>query len=70
MENKNRISENIKKKMQELNLSIYKLSKRSKVGYATVYDIVNSNTFDPRIDTLTKIAGALDEPIEKLIGGE
>lgn len=64
------LSQNIKRKMEELNISIYELSKKSNLGYATVYDIVNGNTSNPRMDTVTKISNGLDEPIGNLIRGD
>lgn len=36
--------------------TIYQLSKMSGVGYSTLGNIVNRNTFNPRIKTLHKIA--------------
>lgn len=53
--------------MANQNLSMYKLSQTANIGYATLYDILNGKCKSPRIDTITKIAKALNEKIENLI---
>ncbi|MEY8002011.1 helix-turn-helix domain-containing protein [Clostridium sp. Mt-5] len=56
--------------MKDNGLTIYRLSKLSKVGYATLYDIIFQRTNNPRINTVSKIATALNEPIERLVKKE
>ncbi len=58
----------IKQKLTSCNISIYELSRKSKVAYATVHNIISGKSESPRIGTLIKIAKALDKPLQKLIG--
>ena len=50
----------LKKIMQNKNISIYKLSKLTGLDYKGLGCIINGKTKNPRIDTLIKIAKALD----------
>lgn len=60
--------EKIKQKMDEKNITLYKLSVESGLGYSTLHDIVVTGKIkNPRIDTLGKIAQALNESIESFI---
>ncbi len=63
------LGENIKNSMKKNGLSINKLSKLSNIGYATLHDIIFHKTVNPRIDTISKIATALNEPVNELIEG-
>lgn len=66
--NTNRIVQAIKNNP----LSVRKLAINSGVGYATLYDIANGNTKNPRIDTVVKISEVLNIPVTELLseGGE
>lgn len=50
----------LKKIMQNKNISIYKLSKLADLDDGMLNRIINGKTKNPRIDTLLKIAKALD----------
>ena len=50
----------LKKIMQNKNISIYKLSKLADLDDGMLNRIINGKTKTPRIDTLIKIAKALD----------
>lgn len=50
----------LKKIMQNKNISIYKLSKLTGLDDKELGCIINGKTKNPRIDTLIKIAKALD----------
>lgn len=50
----------LKKIMQNKNISIYKLSKLADLDDGMLNRIINGKTKNPRIDTLIKIAKALD----------
>ena len=50
----------LKKIMQNKNISIYKLSKLADLDDGMLNRIINGKTTNPRIDTLIKIAKALD----------
>ena len=50
----------LKKIMQNKNISIYKLSKLTGLDDGMLNRIINGKTKNPRIDTLIKIAKALD----------
>ena len=53
-------SKYLKKIMQNKNISIYKLSKLADLDDGMLNRIINGKTKNPRIDTLIKIAKALD----------
>ncbi len=55
--------------MKNKNMSIHKLSQKSNVAYATVYGIVHKENSNPKIETLQKIAQALDVNIHSLLKG-
>ncbi|MHB9946938.1 transcriptional regulator [Clostridium botulinum] len=57
----------LKKKIQEKSLTLYELSIKSEVPYSTLHDIITGKAKNPRIDTITKIANALEEKVESLI---
>lgn len=59
--------EKLKQKIEESGLTLYKLSIKSQVAYSTLHDIISGKAKNPRIDTITKIAGALEEKVESLI---
>jgi len=61
------ISENIKKYRAKLGISQDKLSKLADVTYNTIIKIESGATYNPRVDTLKKIADALKVGIDDLI---
>lgn len=61
------ISENIKKCRAKLGISQDKLSKLSKVTYNTIIKIESGATYNPRVETLKKIADALKVGIDDLM---
>ena len=61
------ISENIKKYRAKLGISQDKLSKLADVTYNTIIKIESGATYNPRVETLKKIADALKVRIDDLI---
>jgi len=61
------IAQNIKRKRKELGLSQDKLSKLANVAYNTVVKIESGENPNPTIDTLRKIAKALNLGVDDLI---
>jgi transcriptional regulator with XRE-family HTH domain len=62
------IAQNIKRKRKELGFSQDKLSKLADVAYNTIVKIESGENSNPTIETLRKIAKALNIGIDKLIG--
>lgn len=58
----------LKKTMEKEKITMNQLSKKSNVGYATIYDILNGNVINPRVDTLKRIVNSLGLKIEDVIG--
>ena len=52
---------------QERGITIYQLSKMSGVSHSTIDNIVNRNTFNPRIKTLHKIATAFSLTVAEFL---
>jgi transcriptional regulator with XRE-family HTH domain len=61
------IANNIKKYQQKLGISQNRLSKIADVAYNTIIKIELGGSQNPTIDTLTKIAKALDVSVDELI---
>lgn len=61
------IAQNIKQKRKELNLSQDKLSKLAGVAYNTIVKIESGENLNPTIETLRKIAKALNTEVDELI---
>ncbi len=61
------ISKNIKQLRKELDISQDELSKMADVSYNTIVKIETDSTKNPTIDTLQKIAEALDVSVDELI---
>ncbi|KKQ55476.1 MAG: Transcriptional regulator, XRE family [Parcubacteria group bacterium GW2011_GWA2_38_13] len=61
------ISENIKKYRAKLGISQDRLSKLSDVTYNTIIKIESGATYNPRVETLKKIADALKVAIDDLM---
>lgn len=55
--------------MKDKNMTIHKLAQKSNVAYATVYSIVHEENVNPKIETLQKIAEALEVNIHSLLKG-
>lgn len=64
------IGDSIRKIAENKNMSIYQVMKKSKVSTGQIYDIVNNKVTNPTIDTVKKIAKALEVPTSKLIDPE
>lgn len=52
---------------QRRGITIYQLSKMSGVSHSTLDNIINRNTFDPRIRTLHKIATAFSLTVAEFL---
>ena len=61
------IAQNIKQKRKKLRLSQDKLSKLAEVAYNTVVKIESGENSNPTIETLKKIANALNVGVNDLI---
>ena len=61
------IAKNMKKYRDRLGISQYKLSKIADVTLHTITKIESGATPDPRIETLRKIAAALDIKVDDLL---
>lgn len=57
----------LKKLMAHKNMSIYRLSKMTDIDDRSLGKIVNGKTTNPKIETLIKIAKALDVDINEII---
>ncbi len=62
-----KIGENVKRLLKGKGLSKSDLVRRTDLDYHTIAKIENGITPDPRINTLMKIANAVEEPITKLV---
>ena len=67
MPKRSNISENIKKYRAKLGISQDKLSKLADVTYNTIIKIESGATYNPRVETLKKIADALKVGIDDLM---
>ena len=67
MSKKTALSYNIKKYRDKKSISQDKLSKLAGVTLHTITKIESGATVDPRIETIKKIAGALDIKVDELI---
>jgi len=67
MAQENKISKNIKKLRQAKGLSQDRLSKLADVSYNSIIKLETSGITNPTIDTLQKIAKALDVSVDDLI---
>lgn len=65
--NTSNISDNIKKQRKKLSISQDRLSKLADVTYNTIIKIESGANTNPTIDTLTKIAKALNVKVDDLI---
>ena len=65
--NNSKIADNIKKYRDKLGISQDKLSKLADVTYNTIIKIESGANINPTIETLSKIAKALDVGVDDLI---
>ena len=65
--NASKISENIKKYRKKIGVSQDRLSKLADVTYNTIIKIESGSNTNPTIDTLSKIAKALNVSIDQLM---
>ncbi|MDO8658716.1 MAG: helix-turn-helix transcriptional regulator [Candidatus Levybacteria bacterium] len=65
--NASKISENIKKYRNKIGISQDRLSKLADVTYNTIIKIESGSNTNPTIDTLSKIAKALNVSIDQLM---
>jgi len=65
--NASNISDNIKKYRNKVGISQDRLSKLADVTYNTIIKIESGANINPTIDTLTKIAKALNVSVDDLI---
>lgn len=65
--NNSKIADNIKKYRTKLGISQDKLSKLADVTYNTIIKIESGANINPTIETLSKIAKALDVGVDDLI---
>ncbi len=65
--NNSKIADNIKKYRNKLGISQDKLSKLADVTYNTIIKIESGANINPTIETLSKIAKALDVGVDDLI---
>ena len=65
--NKSAIAENIKKYRQKMGISQDRLSKIADVTYNTIIKIESGANKNPTIETLAKIAKALNATVDDLI---
>ena len=61
------ISRNIKRMVDERGQSLTDFAFDARVAYSRLHSIVSGKTPSPRIDTLSKIATALDVTVDDLI---
>ena len=62
------LSENIKKYRKKLKLTQEGLSRKADISYNTVIKLESEGITDPRMETLKKIAKALNISIDDLVG--
>lgn len=63
------VGENIKRKRKDKNLSQNQLAKRAGIAQATL-SAIESSTKSPAVDTIEKLASALECPASELLGEE
>ena len=59
-----------KERLEEKNMSVYKLSKETGIFQQTLYSLFNCKTSSPRLDHAVKIAKVLDIDLNKLKEGD
>lgn len=56
----------LKEVLQEKNISMSKLSRMSDISFSTISRIINDKSYSPTINTLERIAKALNVPLSEL----
>ena len=62
------INENLKKICEEKDISAYHLAKITQLPISVVAKIIRNEVKNPRLDTVIKIADALDISLDELVG--
>lgn len=62
------INENLKKICEEMDISAYRLAKITQLPISVVAKIIRDEVKNPRLDTIIKIADALDVTLDELVG--
>ena len=62
------LAENIKKYRKKLKLTQEALARKADISYNTVIKLESRGITDPRMETLKKLASALNISIDKLVG--
>ena len=65
--NASKISENIKKYRNKIGVSQDRLSKLADITYNTIIKIESGSNTNPTIDTISKIAKALNVSVDELL---
>ena len=60
----------LKERLEETDMSVYKLSKETGIFQQTLYSLFNGKTLNPRLDHAIKIAKVLDIDLNKLKEGD
>ena len=61
------LSENIKKYRNKLGLTQEALARKANISYNTIIKLESKGIKDPRMETLIKLAKALDVSIDRLV---
>jgi transcriptional regulator with XRE-family HTH domain len=62
------LAENIKKYRNKLGLTQEALARKADISYNTIIKLESKGITDPRMETLKKIAGALEISLDELVG--
>ncbi|MBU4252938.1 MAG: helix-turn-helix domain-containing protein [Candidatus Omnitrophica bacterium] len=62
------LAENIKRYRKKLKLTQESLSRKADISYNTVIKLESGGITDPRMETLKKLANALNISIDNLVG--
>lgn len=62
------LADNIKKYRKKLKLTQEGLSRKADISYNTVIKLESGGITDPRMETLKKLANALNVSIDELVG--
>ena len=61
------LADNIKKHRKKLGLTQEALARKAEVSYNTIIKLESKGIIDPRMETLKKLASALNVSIDKLV---
>lgn len=62
------LAENIRKYRNSFNLTQEALARKANISYNTIIKLESGGITDPRMETLKKLATALEISIDKLVG--